>query len=155
MKTCFEVYSKNNPEKTSLFYSSHTSEVILTLRKLVLETQENSASSGVKSLLSKYLEVLEILLRSDFNKDKAINAGFHEILVNVVTQEEIDDFSRSLTQNCLSLLLQKDYLINKCINRHQFSKWVAFCLDKLPKEVRFYTSLFEILQNCFKSTAVT
>lgn len=155
IKVCHDIYEKNNPEKTSMYFSAHGSDVLSSLRKLILETIDPNAVAGIKKLLPSYLEALEIGLLNEYNQEKAVEIGIHDIMISIVTTEDVDDGVSLRAEKCISILMAKDNLIHKCIGKITFVKWLANCLKKKSSDIILTESRLNILAMAFKSTPVT
>jgi hypothetical protein len=153
-KTCHEIYEKNNPEKTTMYLSAHSSDVLLSLRKLILDAIEPNANEMVKGYLPNYLEALEIALLNEYNQERGVEIGIHDIMITVITGE-VDEGVSLRAEKCMSILLAKDTLIQKCIGKTVFVKWLANCLRKKSSDIILAESRLNILAMAFKSTPVT
>jgi hypothetical protein len=70
VKVCIELKNdvKHSEAKISLYDSPHSSGVLFSLRRLIVQTQDTSVPIAVKKHLPQYLRLLEIAL---FNKKNA------------------------------------------------------------------------------------
>ncbi len=155
IKICHEIYEKNNPEKSSLYSMAHSSDVLISLKKLILETIEPNAVAGIKKLLPNYLEALEVALLNEFNQERGVEMNMHDVLISIITEEDIDEAVSLRAEKCMSILLAKDNLIHKCISKNVFVKWIANCLKKKASDIILVESRLNILSMAFKSTPVT
>lgn len=155
IKVCHDIYEKNNPEKTSMYFSAHGSDVLQSLKKLITETIDPNAMSGIKKLLPSYLEAMEIGLLNEYNQEKAVETGIHDMMISIVTDEDVDEGVSLRAEKCISILMTKDNLINKCIGKTNFVKWLANSLKKKSSDIILTESRLNILSMAFKSTPVT
>ena len=155
IKVCHDIYEKNNPEKTSMYFSAHGSDVLQSMKKLIMETIDPNAMSGIKKLLQSYLEALEIGLLNEYNQEKAVESGLHDMLITIVIDDSIDENVSLRAEKCISIMLTKDNLINKCVGKTNFLKWLANCLKKKSSDIILTESRLNILSMAFKSTPVT
>jgi hypothetical protein len=155
IKMCHDIYQKNNTEKTSLYHMDHTSDVLFSLKKLILDTIEPNALTGIKKLCPAYLESLEVVCLNEANQAKAIEQQIHEILMNIITDPTVDETVSVRAEKSLSILLAKDNLIHKAIQKNHFVKWLANSLKKKSSDIVLTESRLNILALSFKSTAVT
>ena len=155
IKVCREIFEKNSPEKTSMYFSAHGSDVLISLRKVILESIDANVVPGIKKLLPSYLEALEIALLNEYNQERAVEQGIHDILILIITSDKIEDGVTLRAEKCISILLAKENLINKCVGKPEFVKWVAGCLKKKTSDISLTESRLNILSIAFKSTPVS
>lgn len=155
IKTCHDIYEKNNQEKTTMYFTAHGSDVLSSLRKLILETMEPNAVNGIRKLLPNYLEALEVGLLNEYNQERAIELSLHDILITIITDETLDEAVSLRAEKSMAILLTKDNLIHKCIAKQSFVKWLALCLKRKASDIILMESRLNILSMAFKSTPVT
>ena len=75
------------------------------LRKLIVETQDKSASEGIRAQLPLYLQLLEVALLSQHNIKRAVGLEFHKVIVNILLSSEVSEESKIHSQMCLGKML--------------------------------------------------
>ena len=156
VKACREAYDKGPEDQfyRQFFAQAHGSEIIATLRRLVLESLESSNEDAIRSFLIIYVEGLEVVLFNNYNQEKAIEVNIHDILITILTEEVIPEDVSILSERCLSVLLSKNNLILKCIHKSSFVRWIANCLKKKTIDLNLIESRLKILGIAFNSIPV-
>lgn len=163
--------------KTALFHSKNNSTALLSLKRLIVETQDQNASIGVKQQLPSYLRLLEICLMNMYNCEKARSLSIDQLLINVVVSKssqqikgkymkpiknsQVDEKSHNVAKVCLSLLVVNNInIMHKLIEKEYFCTWLASTdLNGIAKESnemgKTHLPVFKILEAVFKSTSVS
>ena len=149
VQRCYELYNKSSTSQSSFFFIEHTSDILISFKKLIEESTGSYQGQGAKELLNKYLEMLSIALFSQFNVEQAIKLGIHLDLIQIITDLK-DDSAQENAQMCLSRMLYEKNIVLGCLKEVKFSRWVSHCLDKIPNNLRYYRSIFVLLQKLFK-----
>jgi hypothetical protein len=156
LKACKDAYEKGPEDQffRTFFAQAHGSEIIATLRRLVLESLEASNEDPIRSFLINYVEGLEVVLFNNYNQEKSIEMSLHEILITILTEEVISEEVSLLSERCLSILLSQNNLILKCIHKGAFVRWIANCLKKKTIDLNLIESRLKILGIAFNSVPV-
>lgn len=155
VKTCRDLYNMDNSEKITYFFSGHISDVLLNMRRLIIESSNDTAKPALKRLLPSYLEALEIAFLNEFNQERSIEIGIHDVLIKIITQESKEEKVSVLAEKCMAILMKKDDLIKKCAIKTEFIIWLSNTLNKRHKDIVSYISSFKLLSLTFKSIPVT
>lgn len=156
LQTCHEIHDKTNSEKTSLFFSTHQSELMKNFKRLVQECIDPN-NQGLIELLPVYLELLEVALFSDYNRDLSYSQNIHEHLIGIFTNaSDYDKKTRDQATRCFAILSKKETVIIKCIKDQKFCEWISFALSNIPANALPKSKgIFEVLKASAKSTIVT
>ena len=154
VRVCHDIYDKSGQEKTAMYFADHDSDVLLNIRDALLEAIKPNTNEMVKGYLPNYLEALEIALLNEYNQERGVEIGIHDIMITVITGE-VDEGVSLRAEKCMSILLAKDTLIQKCVGKTVFVKWLANCLRKKNSDIILAESRLNILAMAFKSTPVT
>lgn len=157
---CHEIHDAHvNAYSGNNFYnSSHKSSVLKSIRKLILETQIEDTSDGVKNQLTQYMQFLEITLMSENNLKKAVELNIPQIVLSILLNTDSSENSRLQAQICFGRMIaykEGGRLIPDLIDTPFFAHWISTCLENLPSDVSLYTSAFKILTKAFESISVT
>lgn len=163
MKKCRDLYSlpASSPEKVNFFHTDHISNVLGSAKRLLIETQDDLSSEGVKQNLPQYLKILEICHYSLYNRKKSIKREIPEILINIICkgrdllEMRVKRSVYYLSQVCFSQLLEQENLVKKCVDIPKFAKWISTSLDSKPDNCIELLPTFKILQSAFQSVTVT
>lgn len=90
VQRCYELYNKSSTSQSSFFFIEHTSDILISFKKLIEESTGSYQGQGAKELLNKYLEMLSIALFSQFNVEQAIKLGIHLDLIQIITDLKDD-----------------------------------------------------------------
>ena len=172
INVCEDLYKTKGASQatTLLYHSDHSSTVIQTLRKLIIETQGQNTTEGMRRLLPIYLNLLKICLRNVFNTKKALVHSIDQLLLNILACNSVSTSSKiyhitkrseNLAKLGLALMVQKDStLISKLMEKPYFVSWLA----KTDKNGLFEEGgdlkarsqpVFEMYEASFKSTGQT
>lgn len=157
VKLCIQL--KDDPNQTArqiLYQSPHNSTVLISLRRLIIETQDANVSEGIRKQLPQYLRLLEICLFNDTNVKKAFEDSFDQLMLNIITEQSspipvgsnmtslqssmksvgrlrkisISEMSKNLAKSCLNLIVQGNVTaINTVAQRPYFIEWISRALD--------------------------
>lgn len=155
MNICAEINNKSNPEKKTLYHMNHNSDVLVSMRRLILEATSPKSSKEMKDLLLQYLHVLKILLINEYNQKEAIKLDLHDILVSIILNDSVERGVRFKAVDSLSFVIHQGNLVNKITKDDSFCEWLCGTLVDLPQDIFSTGRLLEIFKNCFKSNLVT
>lgn len=155
MNICAEINNKSNPEKKTLYHMNHNSDVLVSMRRLIVETISPKSSREMKDLLLQYLHVLKILLINEYNQREAIKLDLHDILVSITLTDKIERGVRFKAVDSLSFLIHQGNLVNKITKDNTFCEWLSGTLVDLPQDMFSTGRVLEIFIQCFKSSIVT
>lgn len=132
----------------------HQSEVLLTMKRLILETLTPNSPKEIKDLLLQYLHIMKILLINDFNKNQSVQLEFHDIFINVILGD-VEKGIKEKAVDCLSMILDFGNLVNKAVKNEDFCIWLSQSFTEFPQDVVTQGSMLDIFIVCFKSGIVT
>lgn len=168
VESCKDIRSIKGPStaKTSLYHSQNKSTVLLSLKRLIIETQDQNASSGVKRQLPHYLRLLNICFMNVYNCEKARNLSLDQLLINVLVNKtekgsNITESSYNLAKECLSLLVVNNInIMHKLISKEYFCRWLARTeengiMHESSEMEKTHLPVYKILECAFKSSHVS
>eukprot|EP01017_Pseudomicrothorax_dubius_P026493 TRINITY_DN295_c0_g1_i3.p1 TRINITY_DN295_c0_g1~~TRINITY_DN295_c0_g1_i3.p1 ORF type:complete len:292 (+),score=70.54 TRINITY_DN295_c0_g1_i3:237-1112(+) len=97
-----------NALKQSLVATKHTSEVMSTVASLLREASASANREQNEALLLVYLNLLEPLLLSDPNAEKAVQIGTLDILFTILSKPTTPPPQKKQALRCLTLIFRVD-----------------------------------------------
>jgi len=147
LRVSYQVYTESINMRNSFFFQDHSSDVMISLRRLINETQSSKASPHIKRMLDKYLEILSILNLSSVNLKRGVDLNLSEALSLIIRRNKIGSQTNALGQNCLMQFCTDPKTVQKLIQSTSFSKWISNIIGSstLEKDPAQYYNIFKIL----------
>lgn len=163
VQTCHKIekMQANSPQRINFYSTKHVSNVLDSVKRLLIETQDDLASDGVKQQLPRYLQILEICHFSTSTLRESIKIDIPEILINIISNgksimnQSSDSSPYQLSQRCFAQCLKQQNLVIRSIDIPKFAKWISTCLENKSTTAGELQPTFEILESAFQSVAVS
>ena len=156
IKTANTIKDTPDPAKTTLYFSEHTSEIIVSFSRLLNESIAAHKSDNLREMLPSYLSLLEIVLNSAFNRKLSKENYVQNMLIEIITDSKgFDKDTRQMASNCFALMSLEENVVNQAIVNDEFAPWIAFSVSGIGSELLESKSILMIILACSKSNFVT